>query len=170
MNFHDVLERHQAMVFGLAYHTLRNAALAEEVAQEVFLQLYRSFATLDSEAHVAFWLRRVTSHRCLDLMRSPGFSRQVSLEAIPEPAHPEGSLDPLAARRLRWLVAGLPPTARLVVTLRYQEDLDPREIAHVLELPLNTVKSRLQRALALLRGRLAAQQAQQEARRAALRG
>jgi RNA polymerase sigma-70 factor (ECF subfamily) len=167
MGFEDALRRHQTMVFGLAYHTLRNAALAEEVAQEVFLQLHRSLAGLESDAHVLLWLRRVTSHRCLDVMRSPSFRRQVSLESIPEPAHPESQADPLAARRLRALVAALPPTARLVVTLRYQEDLEPREIAEVLQLPLNTVKSRLQRALALMRSRFAAPE---EVRHAAPRG
>jgi RNA polymerase sigma-70 factor (ECF subfamily) len=52
---------------------------------------------------------------------------------------------------LRRLVATLPEKARLVVTLRYQEDLDPTEIARVLEMPLNTVKSHLRRSLAILR-------------------
>jgi RNA polymerase sigma-70 factor, ECF subfamily len=167
MDFHDLLRRYQGMVFGLAYHTLRNGALAEDVAQEVFLQLYQALATLESEAHVAPWLRRVTSHRCLDVMRSPSFSRQVGLETIPEPAHPECHRDPITARRLRSLVAALPPTARMVVTLRYQEGMDPREIAEVLQLPLNTVKSRLQRALVLMRSRFVAEE---EVRHAALRG
>ena len=50
----------------------------------------------------------------------------------------------------------LPADARAVVVLRFQEDLEPREIARVLDLPVNTVKSRLQRSLNTLRGRLAA--------------
>jgi RNA polymerase sigma-70 factor (ECF subfamily) len=57
------------------------------------------------------------------------------------------------ARRLRSLVDALPPAPRAVVTLRFQEDLDPSEIARVLEMPVNTVKSHLRRALAVLRGR-----------------
>jgi RNA polymerase sigma-70 factor (ECF subfamily) len=52
---------------------------------------------------------------------------------------------------LRRFVATLPATPRLIVTLRYQEDLDPTEIAEVLEMPLNTVKSHLRRSLAILR-------------------
>ena len=59
--------------------------------------------------------------------------------------------DPILARTLRRLVAGLPANSRAVVVLRYQEDLEPREIAQILDLPLNTVKSRLHRALAALR-------------------
>jgi RNA polymerase sigma-70 factor (ECF subfamily) len=56
--------------------------------------------------------------------------------------------------RLRRLLAELPDSARMVVLLRYQEDLDPIEIAEMLNVPIATVKSRLHRSLALLRGRL----------------
>jgi RNA polymerase sigma-70 factor (ECF subfamily) len=56
---------------------------------------------------------------------------------------------------LRRLVASLPETPRMVMILRYQEDLDPMEIAEVLEMPVATVKSHLQRSLSLLREKLA---------------
>ena len=56
---------------------------------------------------------------------------------------------------LRRLVASLPETPRMVMVLRYQEELDPSEIAQILEMPLATVKSHLQRSLALLREKLA---------------
>jgi len=56
--------------------------------------------------------------------------------------------------RLRDLVGELPEKARMVVVLRYQEDLLPAEIAELLEMPVSTVKSHLHRSLALLRGRL----------------
>ena len=62
--------------------------------------------------------------------------------------------DPLLQRHLRALVAELPSSARAVVLLRYQEDLDPLEIARTLEMPINTVKSHLKRSLASLRERL----------------
>jgi RNA polymerase sigma-70 factor (ECF subfamily) len=61
----------------------------------------------------------------------------------------------MMAETLRRMVASLPPKARMAVILRYQEDLDPVEIAEVLEMPVRTVKSHLQRSLALLRGKLA---------------
>jgi RNA polymerase sigma-70 factor, ECF subfamily len=56
--------------------------------------------------------------------------------------------------RLRTLVASLTPAARAVVVLRYQEDLDPTEIAQTLKMSLNTVKSHLKRSLATLRGQM----------------
>jgi RNA polymerase sigma-70 factor, ECF subfamily len=55
---------------------------------------------------------------------------------------------------LRRIVATLPERPRLVVTLRYQEDLDPAEIAEILDMPLNTVKSHLRRSLAILREKM----------------
>lgn len=156
--FAEVLTSHQSLVFSLAYHLLRNAALAEEVAQDVFLRLYRDLDRLDGPAHVIHWLRRTTTHRCLDLLRRSAHRRHVPLDEAEEaglPATNPVETDPLLARDVRRLVSELPPDARAVVVLRYQEDLEPREIARVLDLPVNTVKSRLQRALIVLRGRFA---------------
>jgi RNA polymerase sigma-70 factor (ECF subfamily) len=76
---------------------------------------------------------------------------EVQLAQLPEiPDHPDGS-DPLLRERLRRLVASLPEKPRLVVLLRYGEDLDAEEIARVLKMPVRTVWSHLYRALALLR-------------------
>ena len=61
----------------------------------------------------------------------------------------------MLARRLRQLVASLPPKQRMVVVLRYQEDLEPEEISELLRVPVGTVKSQLQRSLAILREKVA---------------
>jgi RNA polymerase sigma-70 factor (ECF subfamily) len=149
-DFPEIVRRQQAMVFSLALHFLRDRQAAEEVAQDVFLQLHKNLGTLQSPEHVTFWLRRVTSHRCIDYARRRRWP-QVSLDDVSElPA--EGSRrDPVLARRLRQLVASLPEKARLVVILRYQEDLTPLEIADLLAMPVATVKSHLHRSLAMLR-------------------
>jgi RNA polymerase sigma-70 factor (ECF subfamily) len=151
--FADLVRRHQAMVFSLALRIVNNRALAEELAQDVFLQLHRNLAGIESGAHVTHWLRRVVSHRAIDLARQHARRPQTSLSDVAEPAVPSVERDPLMVRRLRLLIAALPAAPRAVLTLRFQEDLDPSEIAHVLEMPLNTVKSHLRRGLAVLRGR-----------------
>ena len=79
---------------------------------------------------------------------------QIGLDSAPEPASAATPDDPLLARRLRQLVASLPEKQRMVVVLRYQEDLDPEEIARILEMPVGTVKSQLQRSLAMLRDKV----------------
>jgi RNA polymerase sigma-70 factor, ECF subfamily len=149
-DFASIMRRQQAMVFSIALHFVRNRQAAEELAQDVFLHLYQNLSTLKSAEHVTFWLRKVTSHRCIDYARRRKWS-YVSLDDAPELSAASRVSDPLLARRLGQLVGALPPTPRLVVILRYQEDLMPAEIAEVLAMPVATVKSHLQRSLAMLR-------------------
>jgi RNA polymerase sigma-70 factor (ECF subfamily) len=151
--FAEVVRRHQAMVFSLALRVVNNRALAEELAQDVFLQLHRNLANLESGAHVTHWLRRVVAHRAIDVARQHARRPQASLSDVTEPAVPSVERDPFMLRRLRTLIAALPAAPRAVLTLRFQEDMDPSEIARVLEMPLNTVKSHLRRGLAVLRDR-----------------
>jgi RNA polymerase sigma-70 factor (ECF subfamily) len=77
--------------------------------------------------------------------------RMVSVDDAPEPVSSFEFGDSLMSATLRRIVATLPEKPRLVVTLRYQEDLDPTEIAEILGMPLNTVKSHLRRSLVILR-------------------
>jgi RNA polymerase sigma-70 factor (ECF subfamily) len=151
--FADLVRRYQAMVFSLAWRIVSNRALAEELAQDVFLQLHRNLAQLQSGAHVVHWLRRVVAHRAIDVARQHARRPQANLADVPEPAMHVIERDPLMVRRLRGLLATLPAAPRAVLTLRFQEDLEPSEIARVLEMPVNTVKSHLRRGLAVLRGR-----------------
>jgi len=148
--FAGIVREHQAMVFSIAYHYLHDRLLAEELAQDVFLQLHQALPRLESPAHVVFWLRKVASHRAIDYGRKRKL-RLVSLDRAPEPAVASKSEDPLLGERLRKLVASLPEKFRILVILRFQEGLEPDEIAGVLEMPVGTVKSQLQRSLAMLR-------------------
>jgi RNA polymerase sigma-70 factor (ECF subfamily) len=146
------------MVFSLAHHFLRDRAVAEELAQDVFLELYRHLGEMQSPEHVIFWLRRVTANRCISESRRRQRRPEVPLEDAPEPEAPVSAADPIADEQLRRLVASLPEKFRMVVLLRYQEDLDPEDIARVLDVSVNTVKSQLQRALTMLRQKAAGMQ------------
>src|SRR5262245_45564706 len=149
--FATLMREHQAMVFSLAYHFLHNRAAAEDLTQDVFLRLYQSFKTIQSPVHLKHWLRQATCRRCIDAARRSRLRRFLTLGAVPEPAVDMPVADPVLERRMRALVAALPPKLRMTVVLRYQEDLEPTEIAAVLGVPLNTVKSSLRRSLARLR-------------------
>jgi RNA polymerase sigma-70 factor (ECF subfamily) len=153
-DFAGIVRQHQAMVFSIAYHFLHDRSLAEEVAQEVFLQLHQRLAEFQSMEHLSFWLRRVASHRSIDCARRRKLRPQVSLEDVPEPVTMPAARDPMLSRTLQRLVASLPEKPRMTMILRYQEDLDPSEIAETLNMPVRTVKSHLQRSLALLREKL----------------
>ncbi|HZU24470.1 MAG TPA: sigma-70 family RNA polymerase sigma factor [Bryobacteraceae bacterium] len=161
--FAAIVREYQSMVYSVGLHYLRNAALAEEIAQDVFLDLYRNLRSVESGAHLVWWLRRVTVNRCIDRGRKRAWRAEVALEKVAEPASARVEQDPMASDALRRLVAALPEHQRAIVILRFQEDLDPTEIARVLEMPVNTVKSRLHRALGMLREKLERKQ-KQEAR------
>jgi RNA polymerase sigma-70 factor (ECF subfamily) len=149
--FAALIEEHEAMVFSIARTFFDDRTRAEEIAQDVFLQLYRSLGELETPAHVLFWLRQVTSRRCIDATRRAKFRVAVPLDDAPPLAAPGELRDPLFDRRVRKEIAALPEMQRLVLTLRYQEDLDPSDICRIVGKPVNTVKSILHRALQSLR-------------------
>ena len=154
-DFAAVVRQHQAMVFSLAWHYLRDRAVAEEVAQEVFFSFHRNRSGIESDAHAASWLRKVAVQRAIDEGRRRKRQPQTPLDDAPPLASRFSPGDPLLRETLRKLVAALPEAPRMVMVLRYQEDLDPSEIAEVLDMPVATVKSHLHRSLALLREKLA---------------
>ena len=127
---------------------------AEDLAQEVFLQLYRTLDGIESDTHLAFWLRKVAVNRAIDRMRQESRHDSEPLTEAVAVADEVIEDDPLLHKRMTDLVAQLPPAARAVVVLRYQEDLDPTDIASTLDMPINTVKSHLKRSLTLLRARV----------------
>jgi RNA polymerase sigma-70 factor (ECF subfamily) len=149
--FTALVRKHQCLVYSLGLRMLSDRHKAEDLAQDVFLQLHRSLASIESAAHLSFWLRKVTINRAIDrLRREPRYEALLLQEGVYLGSDASDD-DPLLQRRLRDLVGRLPPAPRAVVLLRYQEDLDPTEIARTLSMPINTVKSHLKRSLAILR-------------------
>jgi len=82
---------------------------AEDLAQEVFLQLHRSLGSIESDAHLLFWLRRVTTNRAIDRLRQEARYVAVSLEACANLESEGRDADPMLQRRLREMIAQLPP-------------------------------------------------------------
>src|SRR5712671_7229216 len=97
LDFESLVHRHQAMVFSIAVHFLQDRPAAEELAQDVFLQLHRHLDAMQSSDHVTFWLRRVTTHRCIDYSRRRRFPF-LSLDNVPEPPAHTSASDPLLSR------------------------------------------------------------------------
>lgn len=152
--FAALVRLHQSLVYGIALRMLMDRALAEDLSQEVFLQLHQNIRAIESHEHLAFWLRRVTAHRAIDRLRQNRRIETIALEDDAEIFAATPDDDPLLRKHLHGLILQLAPVARAVVLLRYQEDLDPVEIARTLEIPVNTVKSHLKRSLSALREKL----------------
>ena len=155
-DFEQLVDEHQSMVFSLALRMTGDRGLAEEIAQDVFLELDRHLGRIESPLHALAWLRRVTMSRSTDALRRRrvrGVNMWVEINEN-HCAQAEEPTSPLAVRVER-LLATLPESQRAALILRYQEELTPEEIAAALDAPVATVKSHLQRGLKLLRAKAA---------------
>jgi RNA polymerase sigma-70 factor, ECF subfamily len=153
-DFELLVDQHQSMVFSLALRMTGDRGLAEEIAQDVFLELDRNLARIENAEHACYWLRRVTISRSADALRRRrvrGIDLWVDMQEA-DGAKPEERTSPLGAR-IEHLLTTLPEAQRAALILRYQEELLPEEIAALMDAPLATVKSNLQRGLKLLRAK-----------------
>lgn len=132
-----------------AFLIVRDAAAAEDIAQEAFLAAIRALDRFDRRRPFRPWLHRIVVNRAIDharaRARARALRREVGEDALGEPAAPEveAGLDPDLAAAL----AALDPGQRAAIVLRYLLDYTPGEIARMLELPRGTVNSRLRRGL-----------------------
>lgn len=152
--FRELVHQHQSMVYSIALRICRDGGAAEEIAQDVFLELHRNLRKLASAEHVENWLRRVTTHRTLDWLRKRKSDPQRDAEEFDEGWMRVGWHSGAVSRmesQMDALVRSLPEAQRVVIVMRYQEGLSAEEIAETMRVPTATVKSQLQRALQLLR-------------------
>jgi RNA polymerase sigma-70 factor, ECF subfamily len=138
-----LLSIYERKVFRMALAMLRDAGRAEEVAQDVFLKVWRAFPTYDGRAAVSTWLYAIARNTCLSALRSESYRRTATLDEIPEPA--AAVSEPNGIEWDRYL-SRLPDALRHVVVLYYFEDRSISEVAQMLGVAEGTVKSQLHRA------------------------
>jgi RNA polymerase sigma-70 factor (ECF subfamily) len=174
--FTMLFERHQKRAFDLAYRVLGDSALAADAAQEAFLTVYKKGGRFEARARFTSWLYRVVLNQCIDLKRREKRHRMVRLASsgardpdtgegggAPEPAAPPASgplpvaLGAERAELVQAAILELSPKLAEVIVLRYPQGLSYEEIGEILGVPPGTVKSRLNRAHAALRGILGEQ-------------
>jgi RNA polymerase sigma-70 factor (ECF subfamily) len=153
--FAQIVDRHNGMVFSLAYNFFHNRGVAEDIAQDAYLELFRNLEKIQSDLHLGFWLRQTVTRKCIDYSRRLKHRRYQPLEEAPEAGAEPVRRDSILVDELNRKIGALPEKMRLVVILRFQEDLKLAEIGEVLEMPVNTVKTTLRRALDRLRPKVA---------------
>lgn len=156
----DVLfDRHYVSVYNFARMMLRESAGAEEILQETFLSVARSARTYDPRGTFRTWLMRIVRNRCLNRLESQRTRREILVEdesgvllqyPSREPSPPERVLADEQITLLRQAVQNLPDRQREAITLYAFEEMTYEQIADVLDLPINTVKTLIYRARAHL--------------------
>jgi RNA polymerase sigma-70 factor (ECF subfamily) len=158
-----LVERFTPLVYRLAVRMLRDGAEAEDVSQEVFLRMHRSFDRYDPTRPLGPWVARTAYHACLRRLERAGprgdvTHRDDEIRAVPDDRAPNpeesaatGEATALVLRALH----DLPAQDRALLDLRYREGLSDTEVAEATGMPVNTVKTRIFRARGRLREWLA---------------
>ncbi len=159
--FELLLAAYQDRVFRLSIAMLGDRARAEEVAQDVFVRIWKSLAKFRGESSLSTWIYAITRNTCLTALSArPAASRGLSLESpgVRFAAERAGSsAAPDHSPDIWRHVAALPDAYRRVVLLIHLEERSYEEVACMLDLPLGTVKTHLHRARKLLAEALASE-------------
>lgn len=163
-SFAELVSRHLSGVYKFAYRYVRDPADAEDVAQETFVRAWKHLKKFDTSKNLRTWLFTIAKNTALDMLKKKkplAFSKitevESELESFLAPYVASGELPEIAVDQkflkgdLDEALAKLPPAYRAVLALRYNEHLKFREIAATLGEPIDTVKSKHRRGLALLR-------------------
>ena len=166
--FRELVETHRDRVFNITYRMLGDRAEAEDVAQEVFISVFKTIDMFREEAKFSTWLYRVTVNHCKNRIKYLARRHDRDRDELDETSHetngaagvprnvqPDRALEGAQLEvLLQEAIAHLDDDQRVVVVLRDVEDLSIEEICEITGLPDGTVKSRLHRARLVLRKRL----------------
>jgi len=162
--FKSLVANYQDMVYNTALGIVQNSEDAEDVAQEVFIQVYRSIDQFKGDARLSTWIYRITTTKALDHIRSRRRKKRFAFitslfgpndELVHEPVdfqHPGVTLDRKEQAALLFrMIEQLPENQKVAFTLHKTEDLSYQEIAEVMKLSVSAVESLLFRARQNLR-------------------
>lgn len=155
--FSALLERYELKVFRLCSSMLRDSSLAQDVAQEVFLRVWRHLHHYDAQSGAfSTWIYAIARNQCLTVLRKPqpGWASLDDTEIaqqVAQLAAPSEHNDSASLAWLRSLVQALPTAHRSCLMLYYFEDNSVAEVATLLDLPEGSVKTHLHRARQALR-------------------
>jgi RNA polymerase sigma-70 factor (ECF subfamily) len=168
--FRELLELHRDRVYNITFRMLGNRAEAEDVAQEVFISVFKTIDQFREESKFSTWLYRVAVNHCKNRIKYLARRHDRDREELDETSHqangavtgapvraaqPDRALEGAQMERLlQEAIGNLDDDHRIVVVLRDVEDLSIEEICDITGLPDGTVKSRLHRARLALRKKL----------------
>lgn len=155
--FGELVRRHQDFVYGAALRVVRNPVMAQDIAQEAFVRAYRALSGFRGQAQVRSWLYRIATNLALNAVSR---RREYPTEEVPDrPARRDPAADTevsVLRGELEEAISELPPKLKEPLVLREFDGLTYQEIADTLDLPLNTVRTRILRARRSLREKMEA--------------
>jgi len=172
LTFDELFERYRSMVFNLAYQILGDREEALDVAQEVFLAIYRKMDTFRGESSLKTWIYRIAARRAANRFRwwnrlrrrgtvsleehlSKNPERELAWDLTSKTQSPEDVLLMQEEREeVKRMLNELPPQQRVAVIMRDIEGLSYEEIAESLNVSLGTIKSRIARGREILKHHL----------------
>jgi len=165
-SFEELLRRYRVPLVSYFVRMLRDRALAEDLAQEVFLRVYRARERYQPEARFTTWLYRIATNLALNALRdrkpeallseeeNPDGEPRMERFVDPQPSVEQQLVESDRQRLIRQAVEALPPNQRAAVILHKYQEVDYRQIAGILKVSESAVKSLLFRAYEALRVRL----------------
>jgi RNA polymerase sigma-70 factor, ECF subfamily len=163
--FNRLVLKWERRVYNLAYRMLHDADDAAETTQEVFLKAFRGIRSFRRDSHFSTWLYRIAANQCMTRLKKRNRLPLYSLDDEQSKAHLGSLLPRQESHERRFMqeetgsqiqdaLARLSPDQRLIVELKFFQELTFEEISAVVEAPLSTVKSRLYQGLEVLKKRL----------------
>ncbi len=167
--FNYLIDKYRRPIISFMYRMVHNSAIAEELAQEVFLRVYRSRASYSADAKFTTWLYRIATNLAVNYARDTKYERPEFKQSIDEPDDETGlsidvadgtlNVEQQILRRerlkaIRQQVESLPERQRMAVLMHKYQELDYKQIAEVLKLSESATKSLLFRAYESLREKL----------------
>ena len=136
----------------LAFSYVKDAEIAKDIVQNTFVKCYKNLDSFRFDAQIKTWLYRITINECKDYLKSWNYKMVQVKSFIHEtaksilPSTEKAVIDKFNKEEIKSTISSLPKVYREVVYLYYYNSLSTEEIAKVLNIPMNTVKTRLRRA------------------------
>lgn len=145
-----IINQYKNPLYALVLRMTRNPQTAQDLVQEIFIKVYEQLGKYDQKGSFSSWIYRVATNHCMDEFRKKSYqTKQVEIEdeQVVNYNHPEiVFLKKEKSRQLEKLIAMLPEDERLIILMRFVNELSYQEISELLTIPLSDVRNKLHRA------------------------
>ncbi len=158
--FHEIVKDHADRIYNLALMKCNQVTLAEDICQVTFIRVYKGLHNFRDESQLGTWIYRIALNVCHTMIKKES---RISLNTVPlndradlEPIEEHGDVQEIFMRdvqkdEIRRAISALPPLQSDAITLYYLKEFQYSEVADIMNIPLNTVKSHIRRAKVNLR-------------------